>query len=126
MNAERKVAAIAAGCGLLFSLGLGISGMTLPSKVLGFLDVLFRTGMENNFEEYSNTELDALLDRAAAEGDREASLELYRRAEQLLVDDAACLPLWFGQNYILVKPHLEGYELNPMGYASLNKVRIVE
>ena len=25
--------------GLLFALGLGISGMTLPSKVLGFLDV---------------------------------------------------------------------------------------
>lgn len=39
MNTERKVAGVAAGCGLLFSLGLGISGMTLPSKVLGFLDV---------------------------------------------------------------------------------------
>jgi hypothetical protein len=26
-------------CGLLFAVGLGISGMTLPSKVLGFLDV---------------------------------------------------------------------------------------
>ena len=25
--------------GLLFALGLGVSGMTLPSKVLGFLDV---------------------------------------------------------------------------------------
>jgi uncharacterized membrane protein YedE/YeeE len=27
-------------CGLLFALGLGVSGMTQPSKVLGFLDVL--------------------------------------------------------------------------------------
>ncbi len=27
------------GCGLLFALGLGLSGMTQPSKVLGFLDV---------------------------------------------------------------------------------------
>ncbi len=26
-------------CGLVFALGLGISGMTLPSKVIGFLDV---------------------------------------------------------------------------------------
>ncbi len=26
-------------CGLLFAVGLGISGMTQPSKVLGFLDV---------------------------------------------------------------------------------------
>lgn len=43
MNTERKVAAVAAGCGLLFALGLGISGMTLPSKVLGFLDVTSST-----------------------------------------------------------------------------------
>ena len=27
-------------CGLLFSIGLGISGMTQPQKVIGFLDVL--------------------------------------------------------------------------------------
>ena len=26
-------------CGLLFALGLGISGMTQPTKVIGFLDV---------------------------------------------------------------------------------------
>ena len=27
-------------CGIVFSLGLGISGMTQPQKVIGFLDVL--------------------------------------------------------------------------------------
>lgn len=27
------------GCGIVFALGLGISGMTQPSKVIGFLDV---------------------------------------------------------------------------------------
>jgi uncharacterized membrane protein YedE/YeeE len=26
-------------CGLVFAVGLGVSGMTLPSKVIGFLDV---------------------------------------------------------------------------------------
>ena len=26
-------------CGILFSIGLGISGMTQPQKVIGFLDV---------------------------------------------------------------------------------------
>jgi oligopeptide transport system substrate-binding protein len=42
----------------------------------------------------------------------------------MLVDDAACLPLWFGENHYLVKPYLEGYDLNPMGFAMLNKVSI--
>lgn len=89
-----------------------------------FLDVLFHTGVENNFAEYSNLEVDAILDRAAVEPDYELSLELYRQAEQMLVDDAACLPLWFGQNYILVKPYVEGYELNLMGFLMLNLVSI--
>ncbi len=89
-----------------------------------FLDILFHTGAENNFSEYSNIEVDALLDRAAVETDSERSLALYQQAEQMLVDDAACLPLWFGQNYILVKPYVEGYELTPMGYALLNGVSI--
>ena len=87
-----------------------------------FLEILFRTGAENNFAEYSNPEIDTLLDRAAVEGDSDLSLELYRQIEQMLVDDAACLPLWFGMNYILVKPYVHDYQLNPMGFAMLNKV----
>ena len=89
-----------------------------------FLDVLFHTGADNNHSEYSNPEIDALLEMASVEQDDELSLELYQQAEQKLVEDAACLPLWFGKNYILTKPYIDGYELNPMGYAMLNKVSI--
>jgi len=89
-----------------------------------FLEVLFHTGVENNYGEYSNPEVDSLLERAAVETDSDLSLGLYQQAEQKLVNDAACLPLWFGRNYILVKPYVENYELNPMGYAILNKVSI--
>jgi len=91
-----------------------------------FLDILFHTGYENNFAEYSNPEVDNLLDMAAVEQDAEKSLELYQQAEQALVDDAACLPLWFGQNYLLVKPYVRDYKLTPMGFAMLNKVSIEE
>ena len=89
-----------------------------------FLGVLFRTGAENNFGEYSNPAVDALIDQAGVEADAAESLELYRQAEQILVDDAAILPLWFGEDYVLVKPYVHGYELNPLGFAWLNKVTI--
>ena len=89
-----------------------------------FLDVLFHSGTDNNFGEYSNPEVDALLEMAGVEQDSELSLALYQQAEQLLIDDAACLPLWFGQNYILVKPYIEGYNLNPLGFAMLNEVSV--
>ncbi len=91
-----------------------------------FLDVLFRTGSDYNYGGYSNSALDALLDDAATEADTDLSLELYQQAEQMLLDDAAVMPLWFGQNYYLVKPRVQGYKLSPMGFTWLSQVRIVE
>jgi oligopeptide transport system substrate-binding protein len=89
-----------------------------------FLDVLFHSGAENNHGQYSNPQVDALLEAAGVEQDRDLSLELYQQAEQLLVDDAACIPLSFGRNYVLVKPYVKDYELNPLGFAMLNEVSV--
>jgi oligopeptide transport system substrate-binding protein len=89
-----------------------------------FLDTLFYTGSENNVFGYSNPELDALLDQAAIEPDGVVRLAKYQQAEQMVVDEAPCLPLGFGANYILVKPYIEGYELNPLGIPDLSKVYV--
>jgi len=89
-----------------------------------FLDVLFQSGAENNYGEYSNPEIDALLEMAGVEPNSNLSLALYQQAEQKLVEDAACLPLWFGKNYILVKPYVSGYNLSPQGIVMLNSVSI--
>jgi oligopeptide transport system substrate-binding protein len=89
-----------------------------------FLDILFHSGADNNYGQYSNPGVDALLEAAGVEQDSDSSLELYRQAEQMMVDDAACIPLCFGRNYVLVKPYVKGYELNPLGFAMLNKVSL--
>ena len=89
-----------------------------------FLEILFHSGAENNYGEYHNSEIDALLEMAGAELDNKLSLALYQQAEQKLVEDAACLPLWFGRNYILVKPYVKGYSLSLLGLPSLNRVSI--
>jgi len=89
-----------------------------------FLDILFHSGADNNYGEYSNPAVDALLERAGVEQDSALSLELYQQAEQLLVEDAACLPLCFRQNYVLIKPYVAGYKLNPLGFAMLNEVSV--
>jgi len=89
-----------------------------------FLEVLFGSEAENNYGGYSNPDFDALLAAAAAEPDQDLSLALYQQAEQMLVDDAVCLPLCFGVNYMLVKPYVSGYQLNLLGFAMLNKVSV--
>ncbi|MCL2678925.1 MAG: peptide ABC transporter substrate-binding protein [Dehalococcoidia bacterium] len=86
-----------------------------------FLEVLFGEGMSYNIGEYRNAEFNALLSEAAV-ADWEESLELYRRAEQLLVDDAACIPLWSGANMQLVRDYVKGYRLNAFGMVALNEV----
>jgi oligopeptide transport system substrate-binding protein len=87
-----------------------------------FLDILFHTGSEVNISEYGNPSVDALLDQAAIEQDEAVRLAMYQQAEQRVVDDAPCLPLWHGANYILVEPYVKGYELNPMGIPDLTRV----
>jgi oligopeptide transport system substrate-binding protein len=89
-----------------------------------FLDVLFHTGADYNYGEYSNPEVDALLASAGVEQNSERSLALYQQAEQKLVEDAACLPVYFGQSYTLVKPYVKGYNPNPLGFVRLNEVSV--
>ena len=87
-----------------------------------FLDILFYTGSEVNIFEYNNPTLDTLLDQAAIEQDRAVRLAMYQQAEQLIVDDAPCLPLFHGTNYILVETYVKDYELSPLGIPDLSRV----
>lgn len=87
-----------------------------------FLDVLFHTGSEQNDGEYSNTSVDSILEQARVEQSSTVRMQLYQQAEQMLVNDAACLPLYFDVEYILVKPYIQGFVLNPLGVIVLKDV----
>ena len=89
-----------------------------------FLDILFHTGSEENTGEYSNPEVDALLEQARVERDIVTRMQLYQQIEQMLVNDAAFLPLFFDVNYTLVKPYVEGFVLTPMGILTLKGVSL--
>jgi oligopeptide transport system substrate-binding protein len=87
-----------------------------------FLEVLFMTGASYNYGGYSNPAADGLLEQAGVTRDLATSLSLYRQAEQLMVDDTACIPLWFGRNYYLVQSSVNGYRVSPLGTARLSSV----
>jgi oligopeptide transport system substrate-binding protein len=90
-----------------------------------FLDVLFRSGSVNNVGGYDDAAYVALLDQAAVEPDAGARAALYRQAEvKLITEDAACLPLWFGKSYLLIKPEVKGYAISPLGFPLLANVSV--
>ena len=91
-----------------------------------FLDVLFKTGGYYDYGGYSNPTADALLIKAGVEKDTNTSLALYRQAEQMMVNDTACIPLWFGRNYYVVQPYVNGYSVTPLGDSKLAAVSITK
>ena len=80
-----------------------------------FLDILFHSESDNNHANYSNPEVDALLEQARVEPDQETRFKLYNRIEQMILDDAPWVLLWnTGETFALIKPEVKGYELTPM------------
>jgi len=79
-----------------------------------FLDVLFRCDSMQNHTGYCNPEVDALLDQAAIEQDPQQRERLYQQVEQIVVNEAPWVPLFFGAEYWLTKPYVQDGYLPPM------------
>lgn len=80
-----------------------------------YLDILLYSKSENNHGSYTNPQVDDLLLKARAEQDVAKRVALYNQAEQMMVDDGAWLPLFYGgERYVLVKPYIKNYKLPPM------------
>jgi oligopeptide transport system substrate-binding protein len=79
-----------------------------------FADVLFHSDAQQNDSNYSNPELDKLLEQARVEQDVEKRIQLYQQAEQMIVDDAPVLFTTHSLSHVLVKPYVKGFVLTPI------------
>ena len=78
-------------------------------------DVLFQSKSNNNQSQYTNGQVDLLLERARIELDESARFELYHQAEEIIVDDALWVPLWHSNGgAVLIKPEVNNYFLFPL------------
>ncbi len=88
-----------------------------------FLDLLFHSESNNNHTNYSNAEVDRLLEEARTERDRERRFQIYNQVEQMILDDAPWVWTWFsGEGYALIKPEVSDYFLLQM---SIPKYRYI-
>jgi len=79
-----------------------------------FADVLFHTGSNQNPGNYSNPELDALLEQARVERDVTRRIAIYQQAEQMIVNDAPVLFTTHSLSYQLVQPYVKGFVFTPI------------
>ncbi|HXI50341.1 MAG TPA: hypothetical protein VNH84_02520, partial [Candidatus Saccharimonadales bacterium] len=77
-----------------------------------------------NYAFYRNAEVDRLLDLAAPEVDLPRRFGLYRRAEQLIIEDAPWVFLGHQNLYALRQPWLKGSLIEPLWWYRFDRVWI--
>jgi oligopeptide transport system substrate-binding protein len=111
-----------------------LEGRELPFFVLSwvadgpdpvsFLRSLFHSESPENYIDFSDAEVDSLLDEAAVERDDERRDQLLREAHDRILQSAVVMPLFHSVDYMLVGDHVHGLETTPMGILALETVWI--
>jgi len=89
-----------------------------------FLTKLFHSKSPRNYARYHNPVVDELLTAARTTADPQRRVELYRRAEQVIMDDAVIVPVWHYNYERLFQPWVRSVEVNGLGdpYIPMRKV----
>jgi len=74
-----------------------------------------------NYTRYKNPEFDKLFEKAVAEPNDSLRYILYRHADQLLINDAPVIPLWYDRVIRLVQPNISMFEPNNLNWLELRK-----
>ena len=81
-----------------------------------FLEALFHSASAQNHAYYISAEFDGLVESARVKTDVSIRLELYRQAEQLLLDDSPAVFLnHSGPSFMVWKPYTAGYLPSAIG-----------
>ena len=72
-----------------------------------------------NYFRYSNPKFDEVYEAALVEIDPEKRMKLYAEADQILMDDAVIMPLYFNIDIRLIDPDIQDFDINEMEYRDL-------
>lgn len=90
-----------------------------------YLSVFYsRNPAPPNYTRYRNARFDALFEKAIAEENDSLRYELYRQADQLVIQDAPVVPLWYDQVVHLVQPEVKGFLPNALNLLELRHTQL--
>ena len=76
-----------------------------------------------NYFHYNNTEFDKLYEAALVEQHPIKRMEMYQKMDQMVINDAPIVPLYYDKVVRLVSKDVEGLSLNSMNILNLKKAR---
>lgn len=79
-----------------------------------------------NTPRYKNPEFDKLFEAGQSAKTQEEAYADFLKAEQILMNDAPIMVLWYDENYRLIKSNVRNFFSNPMRYRDYSEVYIKE
>jgi ABC-type transport system substrate-binding protein len=77
-----------------------------------------------NYTRYHNPQFDALFEKALTEQNDSLRYKLYQQADQVMINDAPVVPLWYDKSVRLVQTNLKGFTPNGLNLLELRKTRM--
>lgn len=77
-----------------------------------------------NYTRYSNPLYDQLYERSLTEENDSMRIKLYRQMDQLMINDAPVVPLWYDEVFRLVNPRVKGFHTNGLNLLELRHTTI--
>ena len=80
------------------------------------------TGGGNNWAGWSNREFDGLIDAASNEPDNAKRLEIFQKAESILLGEAPLIPLYVKPQVYARMPVIKGWTTTSVGFHEFNRM----
>ncbi|MEJ7738944.1 MAG: ABC transporter substrate-binding protein [Chitinophagaceae bacterium] len=77
-----------------------------------------------NYTRYNNAQFDLLYERSLIETDDSVKYTLYRQMDQMVLNDAPVVPLWYDEVIRLVNPRVKQFKANGLNLLELRRVFI--
>jgi peptide/nickel transport system substrate-binding protein len=77
-----------------------------------------------NYTRYKNREFDALFEKAMRETNDSLRYKLYQQADQIMINDAPVIPLWYDMVVHLVQPNVKGFQPNALNLLELRRASL--
>lgn len=77
-----------------------------------------------NYTRYKNPQFDVLFEKAITETNDSIRYNLYQQADQIMINDAPVVPLWYDEVVRLVQPYVQNFQPNALNLLELRKTRI--
>ena len=78
-----------------------------------------------NYTRYKNVAFDDLYEKALQETNDSARYALYRKMDQVVINDAPVVPLWYDEVIHLVNKNVQGFPSNALNLLELRRTRII-